>query len=67
MDSVLGGIVIAESAKSYKMVFVANAQLKMGAGKMAAQVGHAAVGLYQSAQAWPKVGGFPSFLVYLFQ
>jgi PTH2 family peptidyl-tRNA hydrolase len=32
---------------SYKMVFVVNSQLGMGVGKLAAQVGHAAVGLYR--------------------
>ncbi|KAG8436011.1 hypothetical protein GDO86_007200 [Hymenochirus boettgeri] len=31
----------------YKMVFVVNMELSMGVGKIAAQVGHAAVGLYQ--------------------
>nr|DBA18585.1 TPA: hypothetical protein GDO54_016816 [Pyxicephalus adspersus] len=31
----------------YKMVFVVNMELPMGVGKVAAQVGHAAVGLYQ--------------------
>ncbi|XP_075430476.1 putative peptidyl-tRNA hydrolase 2 [Ascaphus truei] len=31
----------------YKMVFVVNMELPMGTGKIAAQVGHAAVGLYQ--------------------
>lgn len=34
------------SETSYKMVFVVNTELKMGCGKTAAQVGHAAVGLY---------------------
>ena len=32
------------------MVFVVNTSLKMGSGKMAAQVGHAAVGLYKLCQ-----------------
>jgi peptidyl-tRNA hydrolase len=32
------------------MVFVVNTSLKMGAGKMAAQVGHAAVALYRLCQ-----------------
>nr|XP_025036332.1 uncharacterized protein LOC102455608 isoform X1 [Pelodiscus sinensis] len=32
------------------MVFVVNAELAMSAGKIAAQVGHAAVGLYQLMQ-----------------
>ncbi|XP_048403218.1 UBA_like_SF and PTH2 domain-containing protein [Stegostoma tigrinum] len=31
----------------YKMVFVVNMELTMGVGKVAAQVAHAAVGLYQ--------------------
>ena len=31
----------------YKMVFVVNTELNMGVGKVAAQVGHAAVGLYK--------------------
>ncbi|KAM3914403.1 putative peptidyl-tRNA hydrolase 2 isoform 1-T2 [Leptodactylus fuscus] len=31
----------------YKMVFVVNMELSMGVGKIAAQVGHGAVGLYQ--------------------
>ncbi|XP_039338396.1 probable peptidyl-tRNA hydrolase 2 isoform X1 [Mauremys reevesii] len=34
----------------YKMVFVVNTELAMGVGKIAAQVGHAAVGLYQLIQ-----------------
>lgn len=34
----------------HKMVFVVNTSLKMGAGKMAAQVGHAAVALYRLCQ-----------------
>ncbi|XP_036389331.1 probable peptidyl-tRNA hydrolase 2 [Megalops cyprinoides] len=34
----------------YKMVFVVNMDLSMGVGKVAAQVGHAAVGLYQALQ-----------------
>uniref|UniRef100_A0A8D0L729 peptidyl-tRNA hydrolase n=1 Tax=Sphenodon punctatus TaxID=8508 RepID=A0A8D0L729_SPHPU len=37
-------------AHSYKMVFVVNMELAMGTGKIAAQVGHAAVGLYQQMQ-----------------
>uniref|UniRef100_UPI00398E8EBB probable peptidyl-tRNA hydrolase 2 n=1 Tax=Pristiophorus japonicus TaxID=55135 RepID=UPI00398E8EBB len=32
---------------AYKMVFVVNLELTMGIGKVAAQVAHAAVGLYQ--------------------
>ncbi|KAM9760028.1 putative peptidyl-tRNA hydrolase 2 [Menidia menidia] len=34
----------------FKMVFVVNMDLSMGCGKVAAQVGHAAVGLYQALQ-----------------
>uniref|UniRef100_A0A3P9H141 peptidyl-tRNA hydrolase n=1 Tax=Oryzias latipes TaxID=8090 RepID=A0A3P9H141_ORYLA len=34
----------------FKMVFVVNMDLGMGIGKVAAQVGHAAVGLYQTLQ-----------------
>ncbi|XP_077385410.1 putative peptidyl-tRNA hydrolase 2 [Festucalex cinctus] len=34
----------------YKMVFVVNMELAMGVGKVATQVGHAAVGLYQTLQ-----------------
>uniref|UniRef100_A0AC34QPA0 Aminoacyl-tRNA hydrolase n=1 Tax=Panagrolaimus sp. JU765 TaxID=591449 RepID=A0AC34QPA0_9BILA len=37
------------SARTHKMVFVANMSLKMGAGKMAAQVGHACLGVYRTA------------------
>ncbi|KAJ8400632.1 hypothetical protein AAFF_G00394010 [Aldrovandia affinis] len=34
----------------YKMMFVVNMDLSMGVGKVAAQVGHAALGLYQALQ-----------------
>ncbi|KAJ8260056.1 hypothetical protein GJAV_G00176560 [Gymnothorax javanicus] len=34
----------------FKMVFVVNMDLSMGVGKVAAQVGHGAVGLYQALQ-----------------
>ncbi|OCT85895.1 probable peptidyl-tRNA hydrolase 2 isoform X2 [Xenopus laevis] len=36
-----------DEQNSHKMVFVVNMELPMGVGKIAAQVGHAAVGLYQ--------------------
>lgn len=32
------------------MIFVANMGLKMGVGKLAAQVGHATLGVYRIAQ-----------------
>ena len=32
---------------TYKMVFVVNAELSMGTGKIAGQVAHASVGLYR--------------------
>ena len=38
----------------YKMVFVVNMELDMGAGKIAAQVGHAAVGLYKILASKPQ-------------
>ncbi|XP_023682584.1 probable peptidyl-tRNA hydrolase 2 [Paramormyrops kingsleyae] len=34
----------------FKMVFIVNMDLSMGVGKVAVQVGHAAVGLYQALQ-----------------
>ncbi|XP_019746143.1 probable peptidyl-tRNA hydrolase 2 [Hippocampus comes] len=40
----------ADGDLMYKMVFVVNMDLAMGVGKIAAQVGHAAVGLYQALQ-----------------
>lgn len=38
----------------YKMVFVVNTELNMGVGKVAAQVGHAAVGLYKVLSSKPQ-------------
>lgn len=35
------------SGDLYKMVFVVNGELNMGVGKVGAQVGHAAVGLFR--------------------
>ncbi|KAL3985515.1 Peptidyl-tRNA hydrolase PTH2 family protein [Acanthocheilonema viteae] len=37
-------------SRQYKMVFVVNMSLKMGSGKLAAQVGHATLGVYRLAQ-----------------
>lgn len=45
----------AFSETSYKMVFAVNTELKMGSGKMAAQVGHAAVALYAFLRERPDV------------
>lgn len=38
------------SLRPHKMVFVVNLSLKMGVGKLAAQVGHATLGVYRLAQ-----------------
>ncbi|KAK0410965.1 hypothetical protein QR680_005411 [Steinernema hermaphroditum] len=38
----------------FKMIFVVNMKLKMGVGKVAAQVGHATLGCYQAAQRTPE-------------
>uniref|UniRef100_A0A671KDE7 peptidyl-tRNA hydrolase n=1 Tax=Sinocyclocheilus anshuiensis TaxID=1608454 RepID=A0A671KDE7_9TELE len=43
----------------YKMVFVVNMELSMGVGKVAAQVGHAAVGLYQALQEKNRISLWP--------
>ena len=37
-----------DASRQFKMVFVVNSSLKMGAGKMAAQVGHATLALYKT-------------------
>ncbi|CAJ0568110.1 unnamed protein product, partial [Mesorhabditis spiculigera] len=57
---------LAKNARTHKMVFVANMSLKMGAGKLAAQVGHACLAVYQKAvsteegragiQSWERMG-----------
>ncbi|VDD87277.1 unnamed protein product [Enterobius vermicularis] len=64
--SVLGFLSTLASAEPHKMVFVVNMSLKMRAGKIAAQVGHATLGVYRLAQrsdkgqqaltAWRSVG-----------
>ena len=51
-DELLGGLEEDETAT--KMVFVVNTTLKMGVGKIAAQVGHATLGLYRLLQALPE-------------
>ena len=39
-----------EQCNPYKMVFIVNTKLGMGVGKTAAQVGHAALGIYRILQ-----------------
>ena len=46
-------LVSTESAGMYKMVFVVNTSLRMGVGKIAAQVGHATLALYHLLQTQP--------------
>ncbi|VDK75720.1 unnamed protein product [Onchocerca ochengi] len=47
----MGGIHSANViSRQCKMVFVVNMSLKMGAGKLAAQVGHATLNVYRLAQ-----------------
>lgn len=41
--------------RQHKMVFVVNMSLKMGAGKLAAQVGHATLAVYRLAQRSEEV------------
>lgn len=48
IDELLGQLV---DEVSYKMVFVVNMELKMSTGKIAAQVGHATLGLYKYLQS----------------
>ena len=49
-DEVMG----QEVAEASKMVFVVNMELKMGVGKIAAQVGHATLALYRLVQTQPN-------------
>uniref|UniRef100_A0A915PK30 peptidyl-tRNA hydrolase n=1 Tax=Setaria digitata TaxID=48799 RepID=A0A915PK30_9BILA len=47
----MGGVQsVSAVSRQHKMVFVVNMSLKMGAGKLAAQVGHATLGVYRLAQ-----------------
>uniref|UniRef100_A0A1I7T1B2 peptidyl-tRNA hydrolase n=1 Tax=Caenorhabditis tropicalis TaxID=1561998 RepID=A0A1I7T1B2_9PELO len=43
------GAVQSTAGRTHKMVLVANMSLKMGTGKLAAQVGHATLGVYRQA------------------
>lgn len=45
-DEITGLMSESERGAEYKMVLVANTSLRMGVGKLAAQVGHAVLGLY---------------------
>ena len=49
IDELLGQLLDDEVL--YKMVFVVNVELKMSTGKIAAQVGHATLGLYKYLQS----------------
>uniref|UniRef100_A0A915JW72 peptidyl-tRNA hydrolase n=1 Tax=Romanomermis culicivorax TaxID=13658 RepID=A0A915JW72_ROMCU len=51
-----GSIFIEQPSTMYKMVFVVNTSLKMGVGKVAAQVGHAALSLYKMVESIPFSG-----------
>ncbi|KAG5895380.1 hypothetical protein JTB14_029603 [Gonioctena quinquepunctata] len=46
-----------EDVQHYKMTFVVNMSLKMGVGKIAAQVGHACLGLYRDMAKLEKQDG----------
>ncbi|KHJ88911.1 Peptidyl-tRNA hydrolase PTH2 [Oesophagostomum dentatum] len=60
------GAANSTGGRTHKMVLVANMSLKMGAGKLAAQVGHATLGVYRQAmnseagreaiEAWTRHG-----------
>lgn len=43
------------SSNHYKMIFVVNGSLKMGVGKIAAQVGHACLGLFREIMVEKRV------------
>ena len=54
-DEVTGVLSEYEQGTSRKMVLVANAGLKMGVGKLAAQVGHAVLALYHCLESQPDL------------
>lgn len=47
-------VVHPENTELCKMVFIVNAELQMGVGKIAAQVGHATLALYRLLQTQPR-------------
>lgn len=47
LGSVVMCNVVHSGGRTHKMVLVANMSLKMGTGKLAAQVGHATLGVYR--------------------
>ncbi|VDL66841.1 unnamed protein product [Nippostrongylus brasiliensis] len=65
-DVEMGGEFRYSRGRTHKMVLVANMSLKMGTGKLAAQVGHATLGVYRQAmnseagreavEAWTRHG-----------
>lgn len=50
-DELTAEMMESDQKEAFKMVFVANTDLRMGVGKVAAQVGHAVLGLYQFLEA----------------
>lgn len=58
------GSFIKSLSKPHKMVFVANMGLKMGVGKLAAQVGHATLGVYCKAMKSKQV---VTFYIYFYK
>ncbi|KAL7986273.1 hypothetical protein Chor_011439 [Crotalus horridus] len=52
-DEAQGSDVNLLPSRHHKMVFVVNMELSMGTGKIAAQVGHAAIGLFQLVHEKP--------------
>ncbi|KAK9405966.1 putative peptidyl-tRNA hydrolase 2 [Crotalus adamanteus] len=53
-DEAQGSDVNLLPSRHHKMVFVVNMELSMGTGKIAAQVGHAAIGLFQLVHEKPS-------------
>ncbi|KAI6236842.1 Cytochrome c oxidase assembly protein COX16-like protein, mitochondrial [Aphelenchoides besseyi] len=49
-NSSTSSLTLRKTMRTHKMIFVANMGLKMGAGKLAAQVGHATLGVYRTAK-----------------